>query len=76
MDVNSLLAALAAAAREQDAAWKAADEARRRAQAATQRFNELVQAVEDVAGWKPSHHPDCGFWVDQYPWECTCGASR
>ena len=20
------------------------------------------------------HAPDCDFHVDQYPWECTCGA--
>jgi len=19
------------------------------------------------------HHPDCGFWYDNYPWECECG---
>lgn len=21
------------------------------------------------------HHICCEFWVDQYPWECTCGAT-
>lgn len=20
-----------------------------------------------------THHPDCGFWYDNYPQECTCG---
>jgi hypothetical protein len=22
------------------------------------------------------HHPDCDFWCDHYPSECTCGAER
>ncbi len=22
------------------------------------------------------HAPNCDWWTDQYPWECTCGAIR
>jgi ribosomal protein L37AE/L43A len=22
---------------------------------------------------EPAHHPFCEFWLDQYPFECTCG---
>ncbi len=21
----------------------------------------------------PSHHYQCDYWYDQYPWECSCG---
>lgn len=23
-----------------------------------------------------AHHQDCDYHADQYPWECTCGATR
>ncbi len=46
--------------------------------------NKMIQAkwlgIEDQLKWEiknsqnQKHHQDCGFWFDQYYWECTCGA--
>ena len=33
-----------------------------------------ISVIRLGQGWafvKP-HQPDCGFWTDQYPWECDC----
>lgn len=31
-----------------------------------------VHPIEPVR--RASHEPDCGYHLDQYPWECSCGA--
>lgn len=30
------------------------------------------QAFNNACARWLSHKPDCGFHLDQYPWECTC----
>lgn len=31
----------------------------------------MTSSITTIGCWQ--HHPDCEYWFDQYPNECTCG---